>query len=146
MEKIYHISYKKFARIYILYPLFFYLFGEIIEGNLKDDEMLEMVIVGTIVTILISHIFFHLFAKKKWYVKISDGKLDRFSILGERRIIDISNLSQPLIIDLLFYKMAMFSYRDNYKSHAVITSILTDFDDCIKELSTEIRKYEPEEG
>ena len=86
--------------------------------------------------LVISHIFYKLFAAKKWYIEIIDDEISSFSILGERRIVKMSQLNYAYPIDLLFLKIYIFTFGNNNKKNIAITDIIQNYEECIKQIES----------
>lgn len=133
MEKKYYVDYKKFARIYLFLPIFFYYWAY--EPGIPQGEINGGVLFGTVAFATILHVFFVFWIKKRWYVTLRDEEFETFSMNGKRRTFRYDNLNAPMSQNIAFIvTLYLFSLRSDYKLHACVTDWVENSDECYQKI------------
>lgn len=139
-EEYYYVDYKKFARIYLFLPFFFFFW--VYEPGLAQGEINYGVGGGTIVTILLLHIFFISWVKKKWYVILREEEFETFSMNGKRRVYRYDNLNAPMTHGFLVVMLYMHSLRSDYKASSCVTDWIERHEECYAKIEAKRQVYE----
>ncbi len=141
MEKKYYVDYKKFARIYFFIPVFFFFWAH--EPGIPQGEINGGVLLGSVTFIVMLHVFFVFWIKKRWYVTLRDEEFETFSMNGKRRTFRYDNLNAPMSNGLIFMvTLYLFSLRSDYKMHACVTDWVENADECYKTIEEKRLKCE----
>lgn len=141
--KKFYIKYSKFSKIYISYPIFFYFYLQ--SDEFTPSEITSGILVATIVSILLSHLFFEFWIKKNWVLTLFDEEVETFNMLGTKRRFQYKDLNPPMINGYLgIVKLALFTLKSDYKKSMAITDWIEGFTQCIEFVEKKRRYYDVE--
>jgi len=141
LEKKFYIKYSKFAKIYLLYPIFFYFYLQ--SNEFTSAEITTGSLIGTVISIGFSHIFFETWIKRNWVLTIYDDEVETFNTLGTKNRYSYKDLNPPMTNGYLgLIKISLFSMKSDHKKHMAITDWIEGFDECIELVESKRKIYD----
>jgi len=145
LEKKFYVKYSKFAKIYLIYPVFFYFYLQSSEST--SSEIITGTLIATIIFIGISHIFFELWIKKNWVLTIYDDEIETFNTLGTKNRYPFIDINQPMISGYLgLIKVALFPMKSDHKKNMAITDWIEGFDECLEIVEEKRKIYDTDDN
>jgi len=127
MVKQYHIEYRKFARLYLLFPIVFFFTAD---PGLWTNTLYTTVI-GTGISIGAFHLLYKKWGYRMWVLSLSETEIETTSIFGKKERTNYKELAGPMEISFGFMRLYFYSQANNKGKYVVIPNWLENIDDCL---------------